>query len=99
MHITLDVAEDIARQFAVNPEGLSRVALEALAVEGARSGKLTTEQVRRLLGLSTRYEADGFLKQHEVYYHLTPEDVRRDAAIAWEFSECSSSPTPPRSTT
>ena len=75
MQITLDVSEDIARQFALNPEGVSRAALEALAIEGARSGKLTTEQVSRMLGFATRYEADGFLKQHEVYYNLTPEDV------------------------
>lgn len=99
MQITLDVSEDIARQFAMNPEGVSLAALEALAIERARSGKLTTEQVRRLLGFATRYEADGFLKQHEVYYHVTAEDVQRDAAVAWEFSQCSSSPTPPRSTT
>jgi hypothetical protein len=99
MQITLNVSEDIALQFAVNPEGVSRAALEALAIEGARSGKLTTDQVRRLLGFATRYQADGFLKQHQVYYNLTPEDVQRDAAVAWKFSQCSSSPTPPRSTT
>ena len=75
MQITLDVSEDIAHQFAVNPEGLSRATLEALALEGVRSCKLTTEQVRRLLGFRTRYEADGFLKQHQVYYQLTYEDV------------------------
>ena len=99
MQITLDISEEIARQFAVNPEGVSRAALEALAAEGARSGKLTTEQVRRMLGFGTRYEADGFLKQHQVYYQLTPEDVERDAAVAGEFSQCASSPTRPRSTT
>lgn len=99
MQANIEVSEDIARQFAANPQDLSRAALEALAIEGARSGKLTTEQVRRLLGFPTRYEADGFLKQHEVYYRMTPEDVRRDAATAWDSSQCSSSPTPPRSTT
>lgn len=72
MQITLDIYEDIARQFAINQEGLSRAVFEALAIEGTRSGKLTTEQVRRLLGLATRYdEADGFLKLHQIYYHLT----------------------------
>jgi Uncharacterised protein family (UPF0175) len=99
MQITVELPEDIARQLAVNPQDLSRAALEAIAVEGARSGKLTTEQVRRLLGFSTRYQADGFLKKHEVYYSLTSEQVERDAATASEFSQCSSSPTPPRSTT
>jgi hypothetical protein len=80
-------------------ETFPRAALEALALEGARSDKLTTQQVRRLLGFQTRYEADGFLKQHQVYYHLTPKDIERDVAVAREFSRCSSSPTPPRSTT
>ena len=62
MQITLELSEDIARQFATNPEGLSRLVLEAFAIEGARSGKLTTEHVRRLLGRATRKDADGFLK-------------------------------------
>lgn len=97
MQITLEISEDIARQFATNPEILSRAALEALAAEGARSGKLTTEQVRRLLGLSTRYEADGFLKQHGVYHPFNRDDIHHDAAIALEFSkQCSSSQIPPR---
>jgi hypothetical protein len=100
MQITLDVSEDIARLFALNPEDLSRATLEALALEGARSGKLTTEQVRRLLGFSTRYQADGFLKQHEVFYPWTSSDIEHDAALALESSRpCLSSPTPPRSTT
>ena len=97
MQITLEISEDIARQFAVDPETLSRAALEALAIEGARSAKLTTEQVRRLLGLATRYEADGFLKQHEVYYPFTREQIHSDAAIALELSkQCLSSQIPRR---
>jgi Uncharacterised protein family (UPF0175) len=99
MQITLNLSDDIARQFADDPAGLSRAALEALAAEGARSGRLTTEQVRRLLGFSSRYEADGFLKEHGVFYPLTAEQAGQDANTAWEFSRCSSSPTPPRSTT
>ena len=100
MQITLDLAEDIARRFALNPEELSRATLEALALEGARSGKLNTEQVRRLLGFTSRYEADGFLKQHQIFYPWDTVDIENDAALAREFSQaCSSSPTPPRSTT
>ncbi|MBV9226134.1 MAG: UPF0175 family protein [Acidobacteriaceae bacterium] len=97
MQITLDVAEDLACHLAVNLEGLSRAALEALALEGARSGKLTTEQVRRLLGFVTRYEADGCLKQHDVYHPWSREDVQREAETALKFSQsCSSSPIRPR---
>lgn len=100
MQITLEVAEDIARHIAADAPGLSRAALEALAVEGVRTGRLTTEQVRRLLGFSTRYETDGFLKEHSVFHSVTREDVDRDGQVALEFSrECSSSRTHRRSIT
>ena len=39
-------------------------ALEALALEGYRSGKLSQAQVRRMLGYETRAQVDGFLKRH-----------------------------------
>lgn len=100
MQITMNISEDIASQLGGNAEVLSRAALEALALESARRGKLTTEQVRRLLGFSTRYEADGFLKRHAVYYPLTREDVEEDAATASAFSQkCLLSRTPHQSTT
>ena len=34
--------------------------------------------MRRLLGLSTRYELDGFLKAHQVWGDYTVEDFRRE---------------------
>jgi hypothetical protein len=46
---------------------LARAALEAVALEGVRSGKLTVSQARRLLGIESRYEMDGFLKAHGVF--------------------------------
>ena len=87
MRITLDLPEDLARHFAADAEGLSRAALEALAIEGVRSGKLTTGQVRRALGFRTRYEVDGFLKERGVYLPLTVNDVRRDAETALGFGK------------
>lgn len=48
---------------------LSRHALEALAVEGYRTGALTETQVRRLLGLETRFEVHALLKEHKVPLH------------------------------
>ena len=66
--------EDIALR--ANP---AREALEALAVEGYRSGVLTAYQVQRLLGFETRYELDGFLKAHSVWEHAySLEDFERD---------------------
>jgi hypothetical protein len=59
MDVHLEVPEEFARHPAADPKGVARVALEALAVEGVRSGKLTTFQARSLLGIQsgTRWTA------------------------------------------
>ena len=85
MQVTLELPEDLAEHFATDPSGLSRLAVEALALEGVRSGKLTTAQARRLLGIKSRYEMDGFLKSHGVLLPLTIDDVRRDTETALSF--------------
>ena len=82
MDVHLEVPEEFARRLASDSTGLARVALEALAAEGVRSGKLTTFQARSLLGIESRYEMDGFLKAHGVYLDLTLEDVRKDTDAA-----------------
>jgi hypothetical protein len=100
MQITLELPEDIAHQLANDRQGLSRAALEALAIEGVRSGKLSTGQARRLLGFSTRMQVDGFLKTHGVFLPLIVDDVKRDTEVSRRFREqWSSSPTPRPSTT
>ena len=100
MQITLELPEDIAMHFAGDHSGLSRAALEALAIEGARSGKLSLGQVRRLLGFTTRMQVDGFLKEHGIDLPLTVEDVEREAEISRRFrEECSLLQTLPPSTT
>jgi len=87
MQVTLELPQDLARRFAADASGLSRAALEALALEGVRSGKLTTAQARRLLGIRSRYEMDGFLKAHGVLLSLTIDAVRRDSQTALAFSK------------
>ena len=82
MDVHLEVPEEFARRLASDSKGLARVALEALAAEGVRSGRLTTFQARTLLGLQSRYEVDGFLKAHGVYLDLTLEDVQKDTDVA-----------------
>ena len=69
MQINLDVPEEDAGS-------LERAALEGLALEGVRSGRLSRGLVRRLLGFQTRYEVDGFLG---VAVQESVEEVQRDA--------------------
>jgi hypothetical protein len=84
--VHLEIPEEFARQLASDPEDMARLALEALAAEGVRSGKLSTFQARRLLGIQSRYEMDGFLKAHGVYLDVTLEDVRKDSDAALSSS-------------
>ena len=75
MQITVELPDDIARH-----SDPGREALEALAIEGYRSEKLTHHQAARLLGM-TRFEFDGFLKERQIYDHAySIEDLERDLA-------------------
>lgn len=85
MQVTLEMPEDLARLFGDDSAGRNRAALEALALEGLRSGKLTVAQARRLLGIPSRYEMDGFLKAKGFFLPLSVEDVERDAEVAHSY--------------
>jgi len=85
MQITVQLPEDIARHLCAHHPDLSRAALEGMALEGARSGELTTAQVRRLLGFGTRTEVDAFLKAHGIYLPTTLADIERDAETSRNF--------------
>ncbi|MBM2811853.1 MAG: hypothetical protein HW416_2612 [Chloroflexi bacterium] len=82
MDVHLEIPEEFARYLASDAKGLARAALEALAAEGVRSGKLTNFQARRLLGIQSRYEMDGFLKAHGVFLDLSLADVQKDSDAA-----------------
>jgi Uncharacterised protein family (UPF0175) len=78
MNVHLEVPDEFARRLASDSDGLARVALEALAAEGVRSGKLSVFQARTLLGIRSRHEMDGFLKAHgviELNERLTAHEV------------------------
>jgi hypothetical protein len=76
MQITVQIPDDLAQQ----PDP-ARTALEAFAIEGYRSGALSTSQTRLLLGFETRMELDGFLKEHQVWDRAySIEDMERDRA-------------------
>jgi hypothetical protein len=47
----------------------------------SRERKITTAQLRRLLGFSTRYELDGFLREHQVWLDYTARDLEQDLQL------------------
>jgi len=79
VQVTLEIPDDMAGRLAPLGQDPARAALEAVAIEGYRSGALSAYQTRRLLGFETRYELDGFLKAHNVWEHAYGlEDVEQD---------------------
>jgi hypothetical protein len=82
MLIVILRALSLAALLAAEPAALSRIVLESLALEGVRSERFTVAQARRLLGIASRYEMDGFLKAHGVMLPLTIEDIRHEVAAA-----------------
>ena len=96
MQIMIDLPEDVASELGAGGRDLSRTALESLALEGYRSGRLSESQVRRLLNFGTRYEVHGFLKEHGVPLRFRDQDLDSDISNALKFSEKWSSSQTPR---
>lgn len=73
MEITVKLPDDLAQH-----QDPGREALEALALEGYRSGAFTHYQAAQLLGMG-RLQFDGFLKERGVTDHAySVEDLQQD---------------------
>ncbi len=77
MNVAIELPEDIARQLESAWHDMPRRTLEAVAVEGYRSGALTRGQVGRLLGLSL-WETEAFLKERQAYLPYDRSDLEQD---------------------
>lgn len=81
MEVSFHIPDDIATRMTSGAAvDLSRHALEALAAEEYRQGKIHKPDLRRLFGFETSYEIDGFLKAHKVYDDFTLEEINQQAA-------------------
>jgi hypothetical protein len=87
MQITLELPDDVAHGLEAQVKDLPRALLESFALEGYRSGTLTEEQVRRILGYGTRMQVHGFLKGHGVYLNYGREDLEQDMETLRQLRE------------
>jgi hypothetical protein len=74
----MEIPDDVAQRLSTGGGDLSRRALEALAAEEYRQGRLNKPDLRRLLGFTTSDQIDTFLKSHEVWIDYTIEDLERE---------------------
>jgi hypothetical protein len=75
--VTVQIPDDLASRMGGGGD-LSRRALEALAAEEYKRGRLTKPDLRRLLGFETSHQIDEFLRAHEVFEDYTLEDLERE---------------------
>jgi predicted HTH domain antitoxin len=76
MQITIDLPEKLLQHF--NRDRLAHEILEALVIQAYQTEKITHAEVGRILGLSSRWAVDGFLKQHNADLHYDEADLERD---------------------
>ncbi len=87
MTITFEIPEELAGQLIPEGQDPVRAVLEAVALEGYRSERLTTAEIRKLLGFDTRMEVDAFLKGHGAFPHYTEEDLEHDCEVARQVAQ------------
>jgi hypothetical protein len=76
--VTVEIPDDLAGALAAGGQDPERAVLEAIALEGYRTERLSESAVRRLLGFESRMQVHGFLKANHVYLHYGLEDLEHD---------------------
>ena len=82
MPLSIEMPDDV--QVALEGEwgDLARHLKECLAVDGYRQRLLSLAQVRRLMGLATRWEAQEFLGRHQVeVFAFDPAELDREGRL------------------
>jgi len=85
MHLTIDLPADISDALEGRWGDVSRHALETLAVEAYRTGVLSEDQVRRLLGFENRFQVHALLKRYQVPLRYTEVDLPDDLSAHYEL--------------
>jgi len=79
MQISVEIPDDLAATLAAPGQDPARALLEALGLEAYRQRRISAYQLRTLLGISSRWDLDAFLKEHQVESY-TAEDFEHDLA-------------------
>ena len=79
MELKISIPDDLLNSFhEAFGDDLSRVALEILALEVYRTGKLSREQVQRLLGFADRYETRQWLSRKGFTESISAVDIEAE---------------------
>jgi len=77
LQIALEIPDSVPHVSAPD-QGPARAAVEAMALDGYRSGTLSEFDLRELLGFTTPMQVHGFLKEHGVHLQYSLADLEHD---------------------
>ena len=86
MQIELDIPDELLTCLTPAGQEPARAALEAWGLEAYRQRRLSAFQLRTLLGIPSRWDLDGFLKEHRVETYGV-EELQQDLATIRESRE------------
>jgi len=79
MRVTMELPDQVARQWGDTPDAVGRHVMEDAAIEGYRAGRLSHRQVGEMLGLDY-WQAEVFLKERGVPLNYSAADLDADNA-------------------
>ena len=79
MQITVEMPDEIARQWGETPKAVGRRVMEDAAIEGYRAGRLSQRQVGEMLGLDY-WQTETFLSARSVPLNYSAADLAADRA-------------------
>lgn len=77
MQVTVEMPDQVARQWGETPDMVGRHVLEDAAVEGYRAGRLSQRQVGAMLGFDY-WETEAFLTKRGVPVNYSAADLAAD---------------------
>lgn len=77
MQVTVEIPDDLVAALHLTERDPAGAVLEAMALEAFRERRLTSNQLRTLLGIPSRYELWEFLKERQIEI-CTVEDLEHD---------------------
>ncbi len=92
MQLAIELPEEISEELRAKWKDLPRLGLEAIAVEGYRSGALTESQVRRMLGFESRVQVNAFLRDHALYYEYSQAEIEHEIETNQRILESGNAP-------
>jgi predicted HTH domain antitoxin len=79
MQVTVEVPDDMVAALTSVYENPGQAFLEAAALEAFRERRITEYELRKLLGMSSRFELHAYLKERQIETY-TVEDFKHDLA-------------------